>query len=214
MKELLNCLIYYYILYILLVFAHKIFFLKYNTDYFLIFQYHYLETILMILFLIIFRPRQFPQFFSANFGDDTGTIPNVYQIKKKTLKNLCNRNVNFGFEQNIKEKDFKNYDKKKIPLIILNPIDIKKFNQNEYNLNQDDNDINVIIEKINLGFFENKKMNVKKKKKINNQNNNNQNNNNQNNNNQNNNNQNNNNQNNNNNLLDEDFINLILGIQQ
>jgi len=204
MKELLKCLIYYYILFILLVFVHKLFFLKYNTNYFLIFQYHYLDTLLMVAFLIIFRPRQFPQFFNTNFGDDTGTIPNVYQIKKNKLKNMYNKNVNFGFEQNVNEKDLKAINKKKIPIIILNPIDIKKFNQNEYDLNEDENDLNIIIEKINLGFFENKIKNVKKKNNNNNQNNNNQNNNNQNNNNQNN---------NNNNGMDEDLINLILGIQ-
>jgi hypothetical protein len=208
MKDLLMCLICFYIMYILLIFIHKIFFLKYNTDYFLIFQYHYLDTLLMIAFLVIFRPRQFPEFFNANFGDDTGTFPNVYQIKNKNLKKLCDKNVNFGFEKKATEKDLKNSMKKNIPLIILNPIDIKKFEKKDINLNEDENDINVIIENVNLGFIENNKKNVKKKKK-NNQNNNNQNNNNQNNNNQNNNNQNNN----NNNVMDEDLINLILGIQ-
>ena len=210
-KDLLKCLICFYISYILLIFIHKIFFLKYNTEYFLIFQYHYLDTLLMVAFLIIFRPRQFPEFFNANFGDDTGTLPNVYQIKTKNLKNLCDKNVNFGFENNVKEKDLKNNKKKNIPLIILNPVDIKNFERTDNNLNEDENNINVLIEKVNIGFIENNKKNVKKKKN-NNQNNNNNNNNNQNNNNQNNNNQNNNNQN-NNNVMDEDLINLILGIQ-
>ena len=138
--HILNAYI-FIILYLSTILIHKFFFIIYDTQKFETIQYHYLDLILMIVFLYIFNPKNIPDYFDIDYGEDINENGKIYKCKLPKIEEL--NNVNY-INPKIKESEAKVYIKENIPVVIINPFFGEKINGNN---------IDSVICNSDIGFF-------------------------------------------------------------
>lgn len=130
------------IMFIILIFIHKIFLYPYDTSILELYNYHLLDVFLSIYFLFILRPQELPPNYNIDLGDnieeDFGFIyksflPKYTEINNKKLDEFKNL-------QSSKDKN--------IPLIIIGPC------LNNYKDEEGKFSINNYINNIEIGYKE------------------------------------------------------------
>ena len=117
-------------------------------------HYYFLHLVYLIVLLIILGPRSLPKNYDVDFAKDLEDDPGkIYKI------NISLNSEGEVIYNDLTQKEIIKIRKKKIPVIILGPME--QINENNYcnnnifiNSDDDEKDINLIYKNLNLGFAE------------------------------------------------------------
>lgn len=144
----------YFVLYCIVLIIQKVIFPEYNMQEFLLVNYHALDLILVVFYLLVYRPRILPNHFNIEYGEDeeeisefgifNNKIPNINEIiKEDDLLFLSPSQMH-----DLKEDNQFNLDKnnKPIPIVLINPVMPQTIDVNKKTINN-------IIDHLSVGFI-------------------------------------------------------------
>jgi hypothetical protein len=116
--------------YITMVLIQKISFGDYANEIMSLVLNHHLELLILILFLFIYRPRKFPEFFNLSYETfEIEQINNgdIYKCLVPSLQKLCKYKTSDSTEFTFIDKLAKNEKKfvkneQNLPILVINPI--------------------------------------------------------------------------------------------
>ena len=133
----------------------KTIFYKYDESTFESYNYMALDAVFLYAIIILFRPKELPEFYTINLGDNLdGDEGNIYKYK---LPKYSEAN---SLKLNLTKKEIDSCKKGDTPILIIGPSDESDFNNNNEEIietNNNDNSINKYFLSINLGFANNSK---------------------------------------------------------
>ena len=154
-KTLRIIFISYFILYLTVMALEKTIFYKYDESTFESYNYMALDAVFLYAIIILFRPKELPEFYTINLGDNLdGDEGNIYKYK---LPKYSEAN---SLKLNLTKKEIDSCKKGDTPILIIGPSDESDFNNNNEEIietNNNDNSINKYFLSINLGFANNSK---------------------------------------------------------
>ena len=146
----------YLILYLNVLALEKTVFYTYDETTFESYNYMALDAVLLYEIIILFRPKDLPEFYNINLGDNLeGDEGNIYKYK---LPKYSEAN---SLRLNLTKKEIDSCKKGDLPILIIGPNtnDSSLNNNNEgiIEINNNDNSINKYFLSLNLGFANNSK---------------------------------------------------------
>ena len=147
-------IILYFCIFIGVIILHKTIFYKYDEIILESYDYLVLDCIFEYAFLILFRPKELPEYYNINLGDNLeGESGNIFKYE---LPPYSEAHLKIG---DLTKKQVDECLKKEIPIIIVGP-NIKNVNNIENIENEGINNnrsINKYFINLNIGFANNKK---------------------------------------------------------
>ena len=152
-------LIAYYILFLSVIILQKTLFYKYDEMVFESYNYLALDCLLVYIFLILFRPKELPENYNVNLGDNIeGEDGNIYQYH---LPKYSEANLKIP---DLTKKQVESCKKNEIPIIIIGPNSRNLNNSgnienidNDININSNNSSINNYFLNLNIGYANNNK---------------------------------------------------------
>ena len=145
----------YFILYLIVIALEKTIFYKYDESTLESYNYMALDAIFLYSIIILFRPKELPEFYNINLGDNLdGDEGNIYKYK---LPKYSEAN---SLMLNLTKKEIESYKKGDTPILIIGPSNDSDLNNNSERtneINNNDNSINKYFLTISLGFANNSK---------------------------------------------------------
>ena len=145
-------IIIYFILFIGVLILHKTIFYDYDEVVLESYDYLVLDCIFEYAFLILFRPKELPEYYNINMGNNLeGEEGNIYKYE---LPGYSEAHFKIA---DLTKKQVDECLKKEIPIVIVGP-NIQNFNTSENIENMGiNNSINKYFLNLNIGFANNKK---------------------------------------------------------
>ena len=145
----------YFILYLIVIVLEKTIFYKYDESILESYNYMALDAVFLYSIIILFRPKELPEFYNINLGDNLDADEgNIYKYK---LPEYSEAN---SLMLNLTKKEIESCKKGDTPILIIgtsNDSDLKNNNEGIIEINNNDNSINKYFLSINLGFVNNNK---------------------------------------------------------
>ena len=145
----------YFVLFLTVIALEKTIFYTYDESTFESYNYMALDAVFLYSIIILFRPKELPEFYNINLGDNLdGDEGNIYKYK---LPKYSEAN---SLKLNLSKKEIESYKKGDTPILIIGPNDDSDLNNNNegiIQINNNDNSINKYFLSINLGFANNSK---------------------------------------------------------
>ena len=145
----------YIILYLIVLAFEKTIFYTYDESTLESYNYMAVDAIFLYSLIILFRPKELPEFYNINLGDNLdGDEGNIYKYK---LPKYSEAN---SLTLNLTKKEIESYKKGDTPILIIGPSndsDLSNNNEGIIEINNNDNSINKYFLSINLGFVNNSK---------------------------------------------------------
>lgn len=126
----------------------KVFFTDYNVEEFILVNYHFLDLLLVVYYLIVYHPRKLPNYFNIEYGDDEeeiaefglfkSKIPNINEITKEDNVIMLSQPELFDLNQDNTIK--------RMPIVVINPVIPQAEDGNK-------NTINLIIDHLAVGYI-------------------------------------------------------------
>jgi hypothetical protein len=140
-KKFKKMLYSYLVIYIILIFIHKVIVSPYDTTLLEVYNYSLVDLYLSIYFLYLLRPKELPPNFNIDFGNDIeGDIGIVYKAFLPKYNDINERK-----EDN--QKELLSCKGKNIPILVLGPC------LSHYNMNgQEEYSINNYLNNVEVGF--------------------------------------------------------------
>ena len=145
----------YYLLYLIILILQKSAFYEHDEIIFESYNYLALDCIFEFAFLILFRPKELPENYNINLGDNLdGDDGNIYQYK---LPNYSEAHL---LIKDLTKKQVDECKKNKTPIVIVGP-NVKNINNEPNNISNENNDNNSTINNyfahLNIGIVDNQK---------------------------------------------------------
>ena len=145
----------YFVLFLTVIALEKTIFYTYDESTFESYNYMALDAVFLYSIIILFRPKELPEFYNINLGDNLdGDEGNIYKYK---LPKYSEAN---SLKLNLSKKEIESYKKGDTPILIIGPNDDSDLNNNNegiIQINNNDKSINKYFLSINLGFVNNSK---------------------------------------------------------
>ena len=144
----------YFILYLIVLTLQKTIFYKYDESTLESYNYMTLDAVFLYSIIILFRPKELPDFYNINLGDNLeGDEGNIYKYK---LPKYSEAN---SLILDLTKKEVDSCKKGDIPILIIGPNEETISNNNEgiIEINDNENSINKYFITINIGFSNNSK---------------------------------------------------------
>ena len=145
----------YFALFLTVIALEKTIFYTYDESTFESYNYMALDAVFLYSIIILFRPKELPEFYNINLGDNLdGDEGNIYKYK---LPKYSEAN---SLKLNLSKKEIESYKKGDTPILIIGPNDDSDLNNNNegiIQINNNDKSINKYFLSINLGFANNSK---------------------------------------------------------
>ena len=145
----------YFVLFLTVIALEKTIFYTYDESTFESYNYMALDAVFLYSIIILFRPKELPEFYNINLGDNLdGDEGNIYKYK---LPKYSEAN---SLKLNLSKKEIESYKKGDTPILIIGPSndsDLNNNNEGIIEINNNDNSINKYFLSINLGFANNSK---------------------------------------------------------
>ena len=145
----------YFALFLTVIALEKTIFYTYDESTFESYNYMALDAVFLYSIIILFRPKELPEFYNINLGDNLdGDEGNIYKYK---LPKYSEAN---SLKLNLSKKEIESYKKGDTPILIIGPNDDTDLNNNNegiIQINNNDKSINKYFLSINLGFANNSK---------------------------------------------------------
>jgi hypothetical protein len=140
-KKFKKMLYSYLVIYIILIFIHKVIVSPYDTTLLEVYNYSLVDLYLSIYFLYLLRPKELPPNFNIDFGNDIeGDIGIVYKAFLPKYNDINERK-----EDN--QKELLSCKGKNIPILVLGPC------LSHYNMNgEEEYSINNYLNNVEVGF--------------------------------------------------------------
>ena len=146
-------LISYFFAFLTVLVLQKAMFYKYDETLFEIYNYLSLDCIFIYLLLMLFRPKDLPEHYTIDLGDNIEEIDgNIY---KYTLPKYSEAHLKI---KDLNKKEVEECKKKNIPIVVIAP-NIKKRNnmENNNNISIENSSINNYFLNLTIGFTDNNK---------------------------------------------------------
>ena len=154
-KKFKIIIIFYFLLYLVILILQKSAFYEHDEIIFESYNYLALDCIFEYAFLILFRPKELPENYNIDLGDNIdGEDGNIYQyiLPKYSEAHLLIKDLT--------KKQVDECKKNKIPIIIIGP-NLKNINNEPNDINNENNSnnssINNYFANLNIGISENQK---------------------------------------------------------
>ena len=144
-------LISYFFAFLIVLILQKTIFYKYDEAIFEAYNYLALDCIFIYLFLILFRPKELPEHYNIDLGNNIEEIDgNIY---KYNLPKYSETHLKI---KDLSKKEVEECKKNNIPIIIIGP-NVKNTNsiENNNNINIENSSINNYFLNLTIGFTEN-----------------------------------------------------------
>ena len=142
-------LISYFFAFLTVLVLQKAMFYKYDETLFEIYNYLSLDCIFIYLLLMLFRPKDLPEHYTIDLGDNIEEIDgNIY---KYTLPKYSEAHLKI---KDLNKKEVEECKKKNIPIVVIAP-NIKNRNNMENNISIENSSINNYFLNLTIGFTDN-----------------------------------------------------------
>ena len=145
----------YILLFLIVIALEKTIFYTYDETTFESYNYMAVDAVFLYSIIILFRPKELPEFYNINLGDNLDVDEgNIYQYK---LPKYSEAN---SLRLNLTKKEIDSCKKGDTPILIIEPsddIDLNNNSEGTNEINNNDNSINKYFLTISLGFANNSK---------------------------------------------------------